>query len=171
MHIITPSCILRDWSPRDAPSLACHANHPEIARCMRDGFPYPYSREDADRFISMATGEFSGIILAIEVKGMAVGGIGIHPLADVYRKTAEIGYWLSPAFHGRGIVTDAVRAIVPLGFQILDINRIQAGIFHTNLPSMRVLEKNGFVLEAVHKQAIIKNGELLNECLYVRFNP
>jgi len=153
-----------------SPSLAYHANNADIARWMRDGFPHPYSREDADRFISMATRDCPGIILAIEVEGRAVGGIRIHPFDDIYRMTAEIGYWLSPEFQGRGIVTDAVRAILPVGFKTLNLNRIQAGVFHTNKPSIRVLEKCGFRLEAVHKQAIIKNGEYLDECLYVLIN-
>ena len=170
MHIITSSCILRDWRATDAPSLTEHANNPDIARWMRDGFPHPYTREDADRFIAMATGDYPGIILAIEVEGIAAGGIGIHLFDDIYRMTAEIGYWLSPKFQGRGIMTEAVQAILPVGFQIMNINRIQAGVFHTNRPSMRVLEKCGFRLEAVHKKAIIKNDEILDECLYVLFN-
>lgn len=169
MHITLPSCTLRDWTGADAPSLAVRANNPDIAKWMRDGFPYPYTRDDADRFIHMATEDYPGILLAIEVDGIASGGIGIHPFDDIYCKTAEIGYWLSPRFHGRGIVTDAVHALIPVAFEILDIIRIQAGVFHTNIPSMRVLEKCGFTCEAVHKQAIMKNGKMLDECLYVIF--
>lgn len=169
MHISTPSCILRTWSVSDAPSLSIHANNPDIARWMRDGFPSPYSRDDADRFIAMAQNEQIAILLAIEVEGEAVGGIGIHPLSDVYRRTAEIGYWLSQKYQGRGIVTDAVRACVPVVFATTDIIRIQAGVFHTNLSSMRVLEKCGFEHEAVHTKAIWKHGQFLNEHLYVLF--
>ncbi len=169
MHISTPSCILRTWSVSDAPSLSIHADNPDIARNMRDGFPSPYTRDDADRFIAMAQEEKTAILLAIEVEGEAVGGIGIHPFSDVYCRTAEIGYWLSQTYHGRGIVTDAVRAIVPVVFATTEIIRIQAGVFHTNLASMRVLEKCGFEREAVHTQAIWKHGQFLDEHLYVLF--
>jgi len=62
---------------------------------LRDAFPSPYTREDAYRFISMATGPVPNLFLAIDIKGEAVGGIGIHPLDDVKRRSAEIGYWLS----------------------------------------------------------------------------
>jgi len=169
MHINTPSGTLRYYTSTDAPALVIHANNPDIAQWMRDGFPSPYTREDADRFIAMATSDHPGIFLAIEVDGMPVGGIGIHPLEDVYRRTAEIGYWISPSFQGKGIVSDAVRALVSFVFEKTDIIRIQAGVFQGNLPSIRVLEKNGFSHEATHKHAIFKNGQLLDECLYVIF--
>ena len=150
MEITTPSAVLRDWRPEDAASLARHADSPRIAAMMRDGFPSPYTLEDARRFIAAATGSDANLFLAIEVGGEAVGGIGVHPRDDVYRRTAEIGYWLSESCRGRGIATDAVRALVPIAFDRFEIVRLQAGVFSNNPASMRVLEKCGFVREAVH---------------------
>lgn len=169
MQITTPSTTLRDWNMRDAPSLVQHGNNPKIAATLRDAFPSPYTLADARRFIGMATGETADLFLAIDVGGEAVGGIGIHVLNDVKHRSAEIGYWLSEPFWGRGIVTDAVRALVPVAFERYDINRLQAGIFSSNPASIRVLEKCGFIREAVHKDAIFKNGVFLDEVLYVRF--
>jgi RimJ/RimL family protein N-acetyltransferase len=136
---------------------------------MRDLFPSPYTIEDAERFIALATGPSPNLFLAIEVRGEAVGGIGIHPLEDVHRGTAEIGYWLAEPFWGQGIVTDAVRALVPVAFERTGVGRIQAGFFSNNPASMRVLEKCGFVREAVHRNAITKNGMVMDEVMYVRF--
>lgn len=85
---------LRPWRETDAPALVRHADNARIAAMMRDAFPHPYTGDDADRFIKMATGPSGNLLLAIEVDGVAAGGIGIHPLGDVYRNTAEIGYWL-----------------------------------------------------------------------------
>lgn len=172
MHIVTPTSVLRDWIPADIPSLVRHADDPRVAGTMRDAFPSPYTAKDARRFIAMATGDRDlGLFLAIEVQGGAAGGIGIHPLADVHRRTAEIGYWLSPRFWGRGIVTDAVRALVPVAFSTFDIVRLQAGVFSCNPASGRVLEKCGFLREAVHRQAVTKNGHGYDEILYVHFGP
>jgi RimJ/RimL family protein N-acetyltransferase len=95
MQINTPSSTLRDWRPDDAGSLTKHANNSRIAANMRDGFPSPYTREDADRFIGMAADLTTTLFLAIEVDGEAVGGIGVHRLDDVRRRSAEIGYWLA----------------------------------------------------------------------------
>jgi RimJ/RimL family protein N-acetyltransferase len=132
---------------------------------MRDGFPHPYTLLDANRFIGMA-GSTKNLLFAIDVGGEAVGGIGIHYFEDVYRGTGEIGYWLSESLWGRGIVTDAVRTLVSEVFQKTDLVRIQAGIFSNNIASARVLEKSGFVREAVHKNAITKNGVVMDEIMY-----
>ncbi|MFA5266719.1 MAG: GNAT family protein [Methanoregula sp.] len=169
LHIRIPGALLRPWQAGDAPSLTRYADNPRIAACLRDAFPSPYTPDDAHRFITMATGPSRNIFLAIEVQGEAVGGIGIHPLDDVHRRTAEIGYWLAEPFWEKGIVTDAVRALVPVAFGQTDIVRIQAGVFSHNPASMRVLEKCGFVREAVHKNSITKNGVVMDEVLYVRF--
>ncbi len=169
MQIITPSCILRDWTTGYAGSLARHANNPRIAVMMRDAFPSPYTLVDAHRFIGMATGPTPNLFLANEVEGEAAGGIGIHFLEDVKRRSADIGYWLSESLWGKGIITDAVRSLVPVAFERYDIVRLQAGIFSSNPASMRVLEKCGFIREAVHRNAITKNGALLDEVMYVNF--
>jgi len=168
MQIITPSAVLRDWTPEDAPSLVRHADNPRIASMLRDGFPSPYTPDDACRFIAMATEPGTrNLFLAVEVDGEACGGIGIHPLEDVFRRTGEIGYWLAEPFWGRGIITGAVRALVPVAFERYDIVRIQAGIFANNPASMRVLEKCGFTRGAVHRNAVTKNGVTMDEIVYV----
>ena len=109
------------------------------------------------------------LLLAIEVEGVAAGGIAVTLLDDVYHRTAEIGYWLGEPFWGRGIMTDAVAAVVPVAFERFPIVRIQAGVFANNPGSMRVLEKCGFIREAVLEHAITKNGVLLDEVMHVRF--
>lgn len=169
MILQTPSSLLRPWSLNDRPSLVKHADCPEIAASMRDGFPSPYTLADADRFLAMATSDHPHLFMAVVVDDQAVGGIGIHLLVDIYRRSAEIGYWVSKPYWGRGIISDAVCAILPIAFKNPDIIRIQAGVFSNNPGSMRVLEKNGFVLEAIHKKAIIKQGKILDEHLYVIF--
>jgi RimJ/RimL family protein N-acetyltransferase len=170
MQIITPAALLRDWMSEDAPYLVRYADNPRIASTLRNGFPSPYTLNDARRFITEATTPGSqNLFLAIEVGGVACGGIGIHRLDDVHRRTAEIGYWLAEPFWGRGIMTEAVRALVPVAFDRYDIARLQAGIFSNNPASMRVLEKCGFIREAVHRDAVTKNGVTMDEEMYVRF--
>lgn len=167
MQIRTPTSLLRDWTFDDITSLVQYADNPRIAAMMRDAFPSPYTEEDARRFIALAASPGPRIFLAIEIGGEARGGIGIHLLDDVYRRSAEIGYWLSESWWGRGIATDAVRAMVPVAFETFDSVRIQAGIFESNKASMRVLEKCGFVREAIHTNAITKNGVTMDEVVYV----
>ena len=169
MRITASTSTLRDWSTDDAARIVKYANNPRIASHLRDAFPSPYTQEDADRFIAFATGPGRHLYFAIDIGGEAIGGIGISPLEDVKRRTAEIGYWLAEPFWGRGIATDAVRALVPVAFDRMGMVRVEAGIHADNPASMRVLEKCGFVREAIHKKAITKNGRLLDEVVYVRF--
>lgn len=106
---------------------------------------------------------------AIVIDGEAVGGIGIELRDDVYSRNAKFGYWLGEPFWGRGIMTEAAPLVVDYGFQHFDLIRMEAGVFSNNPKSMRVLEKAGFILEAVHAKAIYKRGEVLDEHVYVRF--
>ena len=93
---------LRPWHPDDAESLVKHANNPNIATNLRDGFPYPYSLKDANMWLKTAGENKLDLILAIEVNGEAAGGIGLHGMKDVYRYNSEIGYWLSEVYWGMG---------------------------------------------------------------------
>jgi ribosomal-protein-alanine N-acetyltransferase len=158
--------VLRPWDPTDAEALVKHANHPAIAANLRDGFPHPYTPEDARKWLEMAGNNTKDVILAIEVRGEAAGGIGLHGMKDVYRYNCEIGYWLSEAHWGRGIMTRAVGAMVRYTFEETPWLRLFACIFENNPASMRVLEKNGFHLESIHRKAVMKGGTLMDEHLY-----
>jgi RimJ/RimL family protein N-acetyltransferase len=78
----------------------------------------------------------------------------------------EIGYWLGEEFWGRGIVSEAVGAVTTYGFDHFDIVRIYADVFDWNTASARVLEKNGYILEARLKQAVTKDGIVTDALLY-----
>ena len=55
-----------------------------------------------------------------------------------------IGYWIDRARNGRGLATGAVGEILAYGFDMLDLHRVEAATLVDNMPSQRVLEKNGF---------------------------
>jgi len=159
-------CILRPWHPDDATALVKHANNPRIASNLRDGFPYPYTLRDAKLWLDMAGDNKKDVILAIEVEGEASGGIGLHGHKDVYRYNGEIGYWLSERYWGKGIMSEAVAAMVNHAFTKTSWLRLFACIFENNPASMKVLEKNGFKLESIHRKALMKEGKLMDEHLY-----
>jgi len=169
MEIQLSKCKLRPWRIEDADSLVSNANNQNIAKNLRDIFPYPYTFNDARFFIIHIANSKKKLTLAIEVEGKAVGSVGIHPQNDVYRKSGELGYWLGETYWGRGIVSEATNAIVHNAFENLDLNRIYACVFVQNAASMRVLEKCGFVREAIHQKAVIKNGVIMDEYIYVCF--
>ena len=163
--------LLRPWRPSDAESVARHANDREVWRNMRDRFPHPYMLEDARQWITFVATVPAGTNFAIEVDGAAVGGISFEPLADVFRVGAEIGYWVGRPYWGRGITTEAVRAVTDHCFRHFDFIRIQASVFSWNPASARVLEKAGYTLEATNRRSMIKEGEVGDRWLYVRLRP
>lgn len=159
-------CELRPWKKSDRASIARHANNQNIARTLRDRFPYPYSEGDAKSWLAVVTKERPPNHLAIVVEGEAVGGIGLQFQADVHRRSAELGYWLGEAFWGSGIMSEAVRAFTEYAFATFDLCRIFAGVFETNPASARVLEKAGYLLEGRMRRSVLKDGKMLDQLLY-----
>jgi len=169
-------CVLRPWREGDKPSLVRHANSYEVWRRLRDGFPHPYTLEDAGRWISFCRRQEPQTQFAIEVDGEAVGGTGLEPGTDVGRRSAEIGYWLGEAFWGRGISTAAVRSLTGYGLNTLGLTRIFAVPFADSFASMRVLEKCGYIREGTMRRSAIKEEAVLDHVLYAitdrdRINP
>jgi RimJ/RimL family protein N-acetyltransferase len=160
---------LRSLRPEDAPSLARYANDVDVWRNLRDAFPHPYGVEHATRFIEdVASGDEGALVLGLEVDGAIVGVCGAYPQDDVYARSAEVGYWLGRQFHGRGLATQALRALTDHVFATLDVARLFAGVFAWNPASARVLEKCGYVREGVLRSSVMKDGQLIDSYLYAK---
>jgi len=166
MEIKLLSCTLRRWKVGDEPSLVRHANNRNVWINLLDGFPHPYTLADAEHWIQHVSRESPIRNFAIEVDGEAVGAIGLHPKRDVYRKSAGIGYWLGESYWGRGIITEAVKALTGYAFSHFDLHRLYAGVFEWNHASMRVLEKAGYTFEARLRKGVTKDGKTIDELIY-----
>ena len=105
-------------------------------------------------------------VAAITISDEVIGGIGLEPREDVYRKTAIIGYWLSEELWGRGIMSEAVKLMTSYAFSNFDFIRVQASVYSKNPASMRVLEKAGYTKEGIMRNGVIKNGVVMDEHLY-----
>ena len=166
MEIKLNKSTLRPWKHGDEESLVRHANSRRIWRNLRDAFPHPYTLADAKRWIEIANPAPPLLNFAIVVDDEAVGGIGLLLKEDVFRRSVEIGYWLGEEYWGRGIVTEAVRAVTDYAFATLDICRVYAGVFEWNAGSIRVLEKAGYEFECRLKKSVTKDGETIDELIY-----
>ncbi len=159
-------CLLREWRHGDEPSLVRCADNRKIWDNVRDAFPHPYTRESAREWISTGSRRERTLNFAIVAGGEAVGGIGLIFGTDVYRRCAEIGYWLGEEYWGQGIMTETVKAVVEYALGHFDLCRIYAAVFESNNASRRVLEKAGFTLEARLKKHVTKNGKTFDELIY-----
>jgi RimJ/RimL family protein N-acetyltransferase len=161
--------LLRPWREGDRASLLRYANDRDVWRNLRDLFPHPYTEQAADDWLSFtATTPPPSGIYAIEVGGEAAGCIALTPGQDIERWSWEVGYWLGKPFWGRGIVTDALRAVTAAAFEIPELVRIHAPVFSWNHRSMRVLEKAGYRREAVLPRSGIKDGTVIDRVIYAR---
>ncbi len=159
---------VRSWRKADIDSLVRHANNQRIADNLRDQFPYPYTRRAAIDYLDFAREQSPERSFAIEHAGEAVRGIGFQIGIDIARVSAEIGYWLSEEYWGRGLTTRAVQACSEWAFDRYNLTRLFALVFAYNQPSMRVLEKAGFEREAVLRRSAIKNGVILDQVMYAK---
>lgn len=159
---------LREWKNTDIESVAVNANNKKIADNLRNVFPFPYSKADAEFFVNMCINadKTKDLFLAIDVGGKAVGSIGVFKKDDVYCKSGEIGYWLGEEYWGKGIVTEAIKQICEIAFDKFDLVRIFAEPYAHNTGSRKVLEKAGFELEGIMKKGVYKNGEIHDYCMY-----
>jgi len=168
MIINCDKCLLRKWEFSDLSSLVANAHNPRVAANMRDGFPYPYTTEDGDEWITVARSDDPLQNFAITIDNQAVGGIGLAPGEDIERISAELGYWLGEKYWGKGITSSAVKGILEYGFNELGLERIFAKPFEHNTASRRILEKNDFKLEGILRRSAIKRGKIYNQALYAK---
>ncbi|MGV8853757.1 MAG: GNAT family N-acetyltransferase [Devosia sp.] len=95
-----------------------------------------------------------------------VGGI---TLSNIRRRAAQfvnLGYWMGQQFAGKGMMSEAVGVCLPFVFDKLDLHRIHAAFLPGNLPSRRVLEKNGFVEEGFAEKYLQINGRWEDHVLF-----
>ncbi len=169
MELRTGSIALRHFRESDAPRLAELANNKKIGRNLRDGFPYPYTLADAKTFLSKFTKHST--FFAIEFDGEYVGNISLSPLDNVYRKTAEIGYFLGEPWWNKGIMSTAVKLITEFGFKEMGFARIHTGVYEYNPASQRVLEKCGYIKEGIFRKSVFKDDKLWDEVRFAKINP
>ena len=170
MELHLNGCIVRSWRLTDAPDLAREADDRSIWINVRDRMPSPYAQSDAIAFISSCTQADPETNFAIVVDGAVAGSIGLTPGHDIYRRSAEIGYWLGARWRGRGIATIALQGVSQWAFENFDLVRLHAAVFTWNPASARVLEKAGFARESTARCAAFKNGEIVDEWVYVLLN-
>ncbi|MGQ0650554.1 MAG: GNAT family N-acetyltransferase [Gemmatimonadaceae bacterium] len=159
---------IRSWRQEDGARIAPLADNYTIWRNLRDRFPHPYTVADADAFIATCLGKEPETHFAITLDGAPIGSIGLIPGEDIYRKSAEFGYWLGEPYWGKGYASEAIQGVSDWALRHFDLARLYAMVFTWNPASARALEKGGFVLESLSRKAAIKEGEIVDEWVYAK---
>ena len=98
--------------------------------------------------------------------GRFLGSADLHHM-DWTVPRCEVGFWVRSTFQGRGYVTEAVRALTGVAFQILMVERVEIQCSHRNVRSQRVAERCGFALEGrLRNHTREPAGELRDTMVY-----
>lgn len=90
--------------------------------------------------------------------GALVGGLTLSNIKRGMTQSTTMGYWMGERFANQGLMTEAVRAIVPFAFEGLRLHRIEAACLPANAASIRLLEKLGFQREGLARGLVCING-------------
>ena len=159
---------LRNYTIEIAEQFAEYKNNPTVFNNGYDKVPNPFTLKDAKDFINLQISKKNQQRKLIYWKEKFVGEIGLEIKKDVFRLGAEMGYFIGEPFWGKGIASKAIKLMVEYTFNNFNIIRIEAGVFDFNKASMRVLEKNGFYLESINKNAVLKNGKIIDDYTWVK---
>lgn len=103
---------------------------------------------------------------AIELDGVAIGGISVVRASDA-NVHAEIGYIIGRPWWGKGIVTEALGAVMDLLFMRVGVHRLYLRHDIANPGSGRVMEKNGMVREGILREhRLRKDGTFGDVAVY-----
>jgi [ribosomal protein S5]-alanine N-acetyltransferase len=162
----TDRLVLRLHTLADAPELARLAGTREVAATTLR-IPHPYSVADAEAYIIARQDVDEQLAFAIVLRENSVllGGIGLR-LEEKEHRHAELGYWIGAPYWGQGYATEASRAMLRYGFEVLNLHRIHASHFANNAASGNVLRKIGMKHEGTLRQHILKWGQYVDLEVY-----
>jgi RimJ/RimL family protein N-acetyltransferase len=153
-----------DYSDQDA--LIKYANNYNISKLLRDQFPFPYTKTDAETWLIHACNQEIETNFVIANENELIGAIGINLQEDVNRFSAEIGYWLAEPFWNKGIATTALKEFTKYAFENFNLVRIYANVFEGNDASEKVLLKAEYKKEATLKKAVFKEEKFIDQYIY-----
>lgn len=171
MNIIeTPRLRLRPWRMEDLQDFYDYAKNPDVGPWA--GWKPHESIEESKEILSRwVAGKEDGFELALELKGTGkvIGSIGV--MCDGHRSGVEscrsLGYVLGKDYWGRGLMTEAVTAVMDYAFRVMKLRLLTITHFTINQRSKRVIEKCGFVYEGTLRAgSAIYNGEERDLCCY-----
>lgn len=148
--------VLRPFGPADAPDVQRLAGEFAMADATIH-IPHPYQDGVAAEWIATHRPRFAaGELCALAITGADNGGLmGAVALSlDARFNTGELGYWVGTPFWGCGYCTEASRAVLGYGFDVLGLNRVFAHHMVRNPASGRVMQKLGMTHEGRLRQHV-----------------
>ncbi len=103
---------------------------------------------------------FKSFLMQEKESGKIIGKAGFHNWYPLHRR-AELGYALyDESAKRKGYTTEAVAAIIEHGFEVLELNRIEAYVGPSNIPSLKIIKSAGFTQEGTLRSHFYKDGKI-----------
>lgn len=99
-----------------------------------------------------------------------VGNICFWNIQKEHYRT-EIGYAMHPDFQGKGLMSEAMAAVLNYGFSDLGFHSVEANVNPDNQASINILLRNGFTREAYFKENYYYNGKFIDSAIYSLITP
>lgn len=145
--IETERLLLRPVLKSDGPEIAAKINNYEISKNLAR-VPFPYTLSDAEAFLEWAAQlDDRSAFRVISLKSShaeVLGMISYDWMEDT--QTADMGYWLVQEHWGKGIMSEAAKAMVELAFIDSDLDKLNSCYFDENPASGKVLARAGFTV-------------------------
>ncbi|MEX5310362.1 GNAT family N-acetyltransferase [Kocuria sp. CPCC 205297] len=168
--LVTERLHLRPHNVDDAEWLYELYSRHDVARYLLDEpWTAEVTREKlAERLAKTSIdGETGALALVIEHGGVAIGDVALW-LTDHEHRQGEIGWVLDPAHGGQGFASEAVRAVLALGFDHYKLHRVTAQMDARNSASAALARRVGLRLEAHHVQDWFSKGEWTDTLIFAR---
>lgn len=174
MISVNANTILTPLLEDDLEELAVAINDPLVSSNTLT-IPYPYTMDDARAFYERIAKkrEDAGYPteFAIKIDGKLAGCIGLVCAQGYHHHRSEIGYWISAAYRGKGIMKSVIGAFCQHIFDTLTFKRIEAITYCDNIASQRVLEVNEFVREGMLRKYVVHQNKTKDVYIYSRLHP
>lgn len=163
-EIETERMLLRPHRLDDVDDIMEFAHDPEWGRFML--VPMPYHRKHAVAFVArraLASWD-EHPAWAMVLEGRVVGGIGLR--IDLEHSTGVLAYSVAKRHWGRGLATEAGRAVIDWGFGERGLAKVYAYADARNVGSHRVMEKLRMTREGVFRSHRTHRGERVDDVYY-----
>ena len=155
---------LRPFGTADVDDVYAYRRDPEVVRFLP--VAQPFKRSDAEVFVAtqVLADWRDRCVWALVRQNRVVGGVSLRIARP--KKRVEVGYELARWLWGRGLMPEAVSAVIDEAFQRLPIIKVTATAAAGNARSIRLLEKLGMQREAMLRRHWIHGGRILDEVRY-----
>ena len=145
--IRTERLLLRPFRLTDADDVYAYAKDPEFSRFLPLPSPYEYRHAEIHVARSFLNSWDTQPTFAISLDDTVIGGINLR--IDTQIMTADLGYGISREHWGKGLMVEAVSAVINWAFDEFGIAKVGARADFRNRQSWRVMEKLGMKREGV----------------------